>query len=72
MLAILGGVSPLPSIAQRVRKRVHLFIGIVPTLKTVSNLSIGFPEYGMTNARNFKWGLPPASNPQRVRKGSLI
>ena len=26
----------------------------------------------MNNASNFKWGLPRASNPQRVRKGSLI
>ena len=41
---------------------------MMPNLKTVSNLPFGFPEYGSTNANNFRWGIPPASNPQRVRK----
>ena len=36
--------------------------------KKVSNVSAGFPEYRMTNASNLRWGIPPASNPQRVRK----
>ena len=33
-------------------KRGHLFIGMTPTLKTVSNLSLGFLKYGMTSASN--------------------
>ena len=39
----------------------------------MSNDRVGFPEYGMTKASNFRWGIPPASNPQRVReRGAFI
>ena len=34
-------------------------------LKTVSYLTLGFPEYGMANASNFTRGFTPASNPER-------
>ncbi len=27
--------------------------------------TLGFPEYGMTNASKFKWGFTPDSNPKR-------
>ena len=40
--------------------------------KKESNVLVGFPEYRMTNASNFSWGFPPASNPQRVTKGAVI
>ena len=36
-----------------------------PRLKTVSYRTLGFPEYGMTNASNFTRGFTPASNPGR-------
>ena len=36
-----------------------------PMLKTVSYRTLGFPEYGMANASNFKRGFTPASNPER-------
>ena len=44
-------------------------MGMTPRLKTVSNLPLGSPEYDRTSARNFKWGLPPASNPKWLEKG---
>ena len=31
----------------------------------MSYRTLGFPEYGMTNASNFKWGFTPDSNPKR-------
>ena len=31
----------------------------------------GIPEYGMTNASNFRWAFPPANNPQRMRKRGI-
>ena len=34
-------------------------------LKRVSDCTLGFPEYGMTNASNFTRGFTPASNPER-------
>ena len=43
-------------------------MGMTPRLKTVPNVPFGFPEYGMTNASNHRWGIPLASNSQRVRK----
>ena len=63
---------PRASNPQRVRKGGHLFVGMTPTLKTVSTLSLGFSENGMTKANNFRWGIPPASNPQMVRKGYVF
>ena len=30
--------------------------------------TLGFPEYGLTNANNFKWGFTPNSNPKRGNK----
>ena len=33
--------------------------------KTVSYRTLGFPEYGMSNASNFTRGFTPASNPER-------
>ena len=31
----------------------------------MSYRTLGFPDYGMTNASNFKWGYTPDSNPKR-------
>ena len=42
-----------------------LFMLKRPRLKTVSYRTLGFPEYGMTNASNFTRGFTPASNPER-------
>ena len=63
MQTILGVGFPLLATPERVRKRGHFSKGMTPTLKTVSTISLGFPEYGMTNANN----CSPASNPHRVR-----
>ena len=46
-----------PEITHRRGQKVHLFMGMTARLKTVSNLPLGFPEYGMTKAHNFRWGL---------------
>ena len=35
------------------------------------NVPFVFPEYGMTNASNFRWGIPPASNPKGCKKGGI-
>ena len=35
-------------------------------LKTVSNLPLGFPEYGMTKAHNYRWGLRCQHHIKRV------
>ena len=34
---------------------------------------LGFPEYGVTNASNYKWGFTTDSNPKRdnTKKGNL-
>ena len=39
--------------------------------KTVPHVTLGFPEYGMTNGSNFRWGIPHATNPQKVRKRGM-
>ena len=31
----------------------------------MSYRTLWFPEYGITNASNFKWGFTPESNPKR-------
>ena len=36
-----------------------------PRLKTMSYRTLGFPEYGLTNASNCKWGFTPDSNRKR-------
>ena len=36
-----------------------------PMVKTVSYRTLGFQEYGMTNASNFSRGFTPANNPER-------
>ena len=41
------------------------FIYVKRALKTVSYRTLGFPQYGMTNASNFTRGFTPASNPER-------
>ena len=51
--------------------KVHLFMGMAPRLNIVSCVTLGFTEYGMTNASNFKWASA-ASKPQRVRKGKHL
>ena len=40
-------------------------------LKTVSTLSLSFPEYGMTNDSKFRWDSP-ARNSQRLQKTVFI
>ena len=71
MQTLLGGGFPLLA-TPKWCKGGHLFVGMKSTLKTVSNLSSGLPEYGMTNANNFKWDLLAASNLKRMRKWALI
>ena len=34
----------------------------------MSYRTLRFPEFGMTNASNFKWGFTPDSNPKRGNK----
>ena len=63
-----SGLVELPLKSPIKGGKVHLFMGIAPRLKTVSNLSLRFPGYGITNHSNLRCGIPPASNPQRVRK----
>ena len=36
-----------------------------PMVNTVSYRTLGFQEYGMTNASNFSRGFTPANNPER-------
>ena len=55
-------------------KKVHLFMGMTPRLKTMPNVPLGFPEYGMANASTFRWGIPPTSNPTQkgAKRGAFI
>ena len=34
----------------------------------MSYRTLGYPDYGMTNASNFKWGFTPDSNSKRGNK----
>ena len=43
-----------------------------PRIKTLPNCSLRLREYEMTNARNFKCGFSPESNPNRGRKSAFI
>ena len=38
----------------------------------MSYRTLGFPEYGVTNASNCKWGFTPDSNPKRVKDINLF
>ena len=60
------------SMDQRVYRRGHIFMDIMPTLKTVSTLLMGFPEYGLTNAFNFRWGFALLATPKGCKKGICI
>ena len=57
----LVGLPPKSPIT--VGKKEQLFMGMPPRLKTVPNVTLGFLEYGMTNSSNFRWEIPPVSNP---------
>ena len=35
-------------------KKVRLFMGMAPRLKTVPNVPMRFPDYGITNVSNFR------------------
>ena len=61
MPAILCGASNPKGVTYLMEWR--LFNGMMRRIKKVSNVPIRFPEYGMTNASNFRRGLPPANNP---------
>ena len=71
MPAILGGDSPCQQPPKGVKKGAFIYKND-SNAKKLSNLSLGSNECDWTGARKFRWGLPPTSNPQRVRKGSLI
>ena len=72
-IAALSGLVGLPPKSPiKGDNKVQLFMGMAPRLKTVSNLSLGFPEYGMTNASNSSWGFPLPSTPKGVEKGIFI
>ena len=55
----------LKSAKNRGNKIVFYFCKKGTRLKTMSYRTLGFPEYGMTNASKFKWGYTPDSNPKR-------
>ena len=57
MPVILGGAFPLSTTPKGEKGGIYL-MEITPRVKTVSNLPLGFPEYEMTNASNFRWGFP--------------
>ena len=67
LLAGLGGaftpISPF-----EVPKKIHLFMLKGPRIKTLPSCSLGFHEYEMDNASNFKRGFTPDSNPNRGNK----
>ena len=69
MQAISREALPLPATPKGVttygQRNGLLFMLKGPMLKTVSYRTLGFPEYGMTNASNFTRGFTPASNPER-------
>ena len=58
--SVLLGWGVAPEVKHQRGQKVHLFMGMTPRLKTVPNVPLGFPEYGMTNASKFRWGIPPA------------
>ena len=43
-----------------------IILEMTPMLKTVSNLPLGFPEYGMTKANNFRWGQQPLKGEEGI------
>ena len=46
---------------------------MAPRLKTVSIVPARFPDYGMTNASSFRWGIPPSNNPPKgAKKGASV
>ena len=51
-----------------VPKKLHLFMLKGPRIKTLPSCSLGFHEYEMDNASNFKRGFTPVSNPNRGNK----
>ena len=69
MQAISREALPLPATPKGVttygQRNGLLFMLKGPMLKTVSYRTLGFQEYGMTNASNFSRGFTPASNPER-------
>ena len=67
---ILGG--PSPCLRHPNGEKKGLLMGMMPKLKTVSNLPLGFTECGMSNANNLILGLPPACHLQMVRKVYLF
>ena len=52
-------------------QKVHLFMGMAPRLKTVSNVPMRFPEYSMTNVSNLGGGFPLLAIPKRCGKGAI-
>ena len=71
LLSGLGWCGLPPKSPNKGGKKVHVFMGVVPRLKTVPNFTLGAPKYVMTNASNFRWGIPPASNPKGCENGGL-
>ena len=69
MQAISREALPLPASLKGVttygQRNGLLFMLKGPRVKTVSYRTLGFPEYGMTNASNFTRGFTPASNSER-------
>ena len=63
------GWGATPEITHRLGRKVHLLMGMKPKLNIISNVVVGFTEYGVTNASNFKWGLPLPATSKCLRKG---
>ena len=63
MPAILSGGFPCQQ-PPKGAERGLLFMGMTPTRKTVSSVSLGFPGYGMSNA-NTLGGPSPSQQPPK-------
>ena len=56
---------PLKSAKNR-GKKIGFYLCKWAKAKTMSYRTLGFPEYGITNASNFKYGLPLTATPKGV------
>ena len=69
MQAISREALPLPATLEGVttygQRNGLLFMLKGPMVQTVSYRTLGFQEYGMTDASNFSRGFTPANNPER-------
>ena len=60
-----------PEITHRRGQKSTFIYGNDTKAKTVPNVPLGFPEYGMTNASNFRWGFSLPATPKGCEKGGI-